>query len=485
MDRRNFMVKTGQVGLGGLLGLSLSSKVFAGLNSTSTGKKPNFVFILIDDLGYADAGCLGSDFYETPNIDRLRHESMLFTENYCSGPECAPSRASILTGKYPARLNINTVGWSKSDDGHLLIEPRAPRGLTTEHVSIAKALKTTGYQTACIGKWQLDEGKKCTAKDHSFDYVSEELSHVQSPDDPKHVNYYTQETLKFIEQNKDKPFYVYLSHDAAHHPYEGIPSVVNKYKSKIKPGLTHSNAVYAANLEHMDKGIGTLIKKIDEMGLSENTVIVFTSDNGGRTAKVNYEQCTSNAPLKLGKHTLYEGGIRVPLMVRWPGRVKADSSCNVPVHGVDFFKTFVDMAGTPREAYGVVDGVNIEKLFTGKGNIDSRSLYWYFPRYMDGNYWWSSTTLCMNTRPCAAVRDGDYKLIHFFESDNYDELYDVRRDISEKTNLISVMPEKRAKLRAELDNWYKQVNAKLPVPNPNYVNPNKKNANAKKKNITE
>jgi len=489
LHRREFLNKAGQVCLGSLLGYRLAAQASSGQDKVNPAvRKPNIVFILIDDWGYTDAGCLGSDFYETPHIDRLRRKGMLFTEHYCPSPVCAPSRASIVTGQYHTRLdNLNTVTFlgSAKADRFPLLEPQPPRELQrtlqTRHISIAKPLRTAGYQTAFIGKWHLDgiDRQGPGPEEHGFDYVvqektfhntSEEIAHYQKAENPdyKFIDYYTRETLKFIEKNKNRPFFVFLSHDAMHHDYFADPKRIARYQAKIKPGLTHSNAVYAANLEHLDEGIGRLVNGIDEMGLDENTLILLASDNGGRTGKVNYEICTSNAPLKHGKHTLYEGGIRVPLIVRWPAQVKPNSICDVPNHGIDFFPTFTELAGAPRDSYGIVDGTSIVPLLMGKGAIKTRPLFWYFPRNMDGPVWWSNKTIAMHVRPSAAVRYGDYKLIYWFESDDYTELYNVKKDISEKTNLAKQMPEKVKELRQLLEGYFKETSAMLPIPNPKY-----------------
>ncbi len=469
LDRRKFIFRASQAGLAGMIGVGLAEQSPA--SPTKRVNKPNIVFILVDDLGYSDASCLGSDLYETPYIDRFRREGMYFSHNYAASTVCAPTRASILTGKYPARLGINAVTWSRRNiESHRLLEPKSPRYLHTDHISIAKALNAAGYMTACIGKWQLDGNgcSDCSPRDHGFKYICEERTGSSPKDDPKNIKYYTRETINFIKQNKDKPFYIYLSHDAMHHDYEADDELVDRYRAKIRPGLTHDNPLYAANLEHLDNGIGELVDEIDRMGLRDNTLIMITSDNGGRTGKVHNVIATSNYPLKHGKHTLYEGGIRVPLFVRWPGKVKANSICEVPVHSIDFFPTFTGLAGSPGNSYDIVDGVNISGLFTGKNEIQNRSLFWYYPRYLDGPFWWGSKTICMNTRPCAAVRQGDYKLLHWFEDDSYAELYDVKKDPAEKTNLSEIMPDKVKQLRTQLYKWLKDMDAKLPVPNPDY-----------------
>ena len=446
---------------GGLLG---SCSAEAG--PAERGPRPNVLFILIDDLGWADAGCLGSDFYETPNIDRLRRQSVWFSDAYMASCVCAPSRASIMTGKYPARFDMNKVFMPHKERMTKLIAPRVEKNLPAEEMSIAEALRPAGYATAAIGKWHLG-GRGHSQRDQGFNTV---VKHPKEgkPGDYKNIEHYTDAAIAFMKQNRDRPFFVYLAHDAMHHDFVASEELIAKYRAKVRPGLTHSNPVYAANLEHLDRGVGRLLGALDDLGLSDKTVVVFTSDNGGRTGQVDYRQCTDNAPLKHGKHTLYEGGIRVPLMVRWPGVVKPNSTCATPVHSNDFLPTLADVAGAPGQARQRVDGVSLVPLLKGAGAFPQRSLFWYYPYYLHSPVRWRARTICMNGRPCAAVRDGDYKLVEWLEDERYAELYNVREDVGEKTNLADVMPEKAADLRRQLHAWFKHVNASLPTLRPKY-----------------
>lgn len=434
----------------------------------SANKKLNFVFILIDDMGWSDVSCPGSNFYETPNIDKLRQQSMSFTDAYTASHICAPSRASILTGKYPVRFDLNKV-YSKDEPvrNQEFIEPPLNPDLPVEAISIADALKSDGYATACVGKWHLGDtahGPQTQGFDFVYHYPPK-----KNPSDYKLINYLTDKSIEFLEQNKDRPFFLYLAHDAVHTPLEADPVLVEKYKKKIHPGQHQYSALYAAMLEHLDNSIGRLLESMDRLGLKDDTVVLFTSDNGGRSGNFNYEPCTINYPLRGSKHTLYEGGIRVPLFVRWPGVVKPGSTSNARVFSNDFLPTMIDIAGMPREAYDYTDGISFKPLLTGKGDgteFEKRPLIWYWPCYNEGELWGSFTAEI--SRPAVAVRFGDYKLIDSFGAPKEVELYNIREDIGELTNLASIMPEKVNQLRGIIEKWYKDLNVKLPQPNPDF-----------------
>ena len=421
--------------------------------------KPNFVFILMDDLGWMDVSCYGSKFYETPNIDRLASQGMRFTSAYAACPVCSPTRASILTGKYPARLHLTDwIPGHKQENPKLLV-PEFNQQLPLDEVTIAETLKSAGYVTASIGKWHL--GKEPFYPDkQGFDFV---FGGTNQGNQPSYFYPYgiknittgtkgeyltdrlTTEAEKFIEANKDKPFFLYLPQYAVHTPLKGKPEVVAKYEKKVKPGMDQNNAQYAAVVEGADNSVGRIMAKLDELKLSDRTVVIFFSDNGGLA------DVTSNAPLRAGKGTLYEGGIRVPLIVRWPGKVKAGSLCHTPMISTDFYPTLLEMAGMEGSAH---DGLSIMPLLRQKGSIERKTFYWHYPHYH-------------RTTPSGSIRDGDWKLIEFFEDDHV-ELYNLKDDLSETTDLAAKQPEKAQELRKKLADWRKSVNAAMPTPNPEY-----------------
>ena len=426
-------------------------------------RKPNIIFILIDDMGWRDTGVYGSTFYETPNIDKLAGQGMLFTNAYASCPVCSPTRASILTGKYPARLRI--TDWIP---GHRFpfarLKPAEMHNeLPLEETTLAGALKSLGYVSASIGKWHL--GKEPFYPDkHGFDiniggtYQGQQPSYFdpyQIPTLPDRrdgeylTDRLTDEALSFMEENRDRPFFLYLSHYAVHTPLQGKEKVVEKYKAKVRPEEEQNNPTYGAVVEAVDDSVGRIMTKLDELKLADDTVIIFTSDNGGLS------WVTSNAPLREGKGTLYEGGIREPLIVRWPGMVKPGSACDEVVTSTDFYSTILSMCG-PEVPADTPDGMNIMPLLTQTGTLDRRAIYWHYPHY----------------HPCGAspggmIRYGDWKLIEYFE-DGRLELYDLKYDLSETTDLAAEMPDKAEQLRAMLADWRKSVDAPMPSPNPDY-----------------
>jgi arylsulfatase A-like enzyme len=434
--------------------------------------KPNIVFFLIDDLGWKDLSCLGSGYYETPNIDRLAAQAMVFTSAYANGPNCAPSRACLMTGLYAPRHGIYTVGNSERGDARLrkLIPTRNKTVLDQPFVTIAEVLKTAGYATASMGKWHLGPDPTTQGFDVNIGgnrsgsprggYFSP-YRNAQLPDGPPGeylTDRLTDEALRFIEAHHNRPFFLYLTHYAVHTPLQAKSRLVRKYRRKAPAG-GHGNPTYAAMIESVDQSVGRVLDRLDALGIAENTVVVFFSDNGG------YGPATSMAPLRGSKGMLYEGGIRVPLIVRWPGKTAPGSRCDVPVIGVDLFPTIRDMAGaTPPEQ--PLDGESLVPLLTRTGSLQREALFWHFPAYleayrgMDGPF---------RTTPAGAVRKGDYKLIEFFE-DGRLELYDLRRDLGEKQNLVDRMPERARQLHEELKVWRRDVAAPVPAePNPAYL----------------
>jgi arylsulfatase A len=456
MNRREFLIGAG-----------------AALAGTAAQRLPtNVVFILADDLGWRDLGCYGSGFYETPNLDRLARESVRFTNAYAACPVCSPTRASILTGKYPARLHITDwiPGRAQFATARLLT-PRPPQfrhELALEETIIPQVLKPLGYASASIGKWHLG-GPGFYPDRHGFDlnvggtergspasyFGPWDLPNLKggSPQDYL-TDRLTDEAEKFLEANRKRPFFLYLPEFAVHIPKQGKAEVVAHFREKADAKNPQHDAVYASMIAGLDDSVGRILKRLDGLGIADRTAVIFMSDNGG----VEYqgkqpEKITSNAPLRAGKGHVYEGGIREPMMIRWPGVTRAGTVCDTPVSSIDFFPTILEMAGA--RAPGPVDGVSLAPLLRG-GRLRREAIYWHYPHYSDqGGY------------PAGAVRAGDYKLIEFFE-DGKLELYNLAKDVRESENLADREPKRAAQLHGMLQKWRRSVDAAMPMMNPKY-----------------
>ena len=434
--------------------------LFAALLVFSVQAKPNIVFYFIDDLGWTDVSFMGSKYYETPHVDQLSKEGMKFMSAYANAPNCAPSRACLMSGQYGPRHGIYTVG--NSDRGKAQFRKLIPTKNTTvladRFVTIAESLQSAGYVTATMGKWHL--GTDPTTQ--GFD-VNIAGKHWGSPSGggyhspynyPNLVNrekgeYLTdrlgEEACKFIEANKDKPFFLYLTHYAVHTPIQSKPGLKAKYQKKNPVG-GHKNAAYAGMIESMDNSIGAVQATLKRLKLEDNTVVIFFSDNGGHGG------VTSNAPLRGSKGMLYEGGIREPLVVKWPGVTKPGTECNEPVIGVDLYPTFLEMTGARRPKDYLLDGLSIAPLLRDStASLDREALFWHFPCYLQG---YTPRHGPFRTTPAAAIRMGDWKLIEFFE-DGVLELYNLNKDLSEQNNLAQKMPEKTKELHASMLKWRK------------------------------
>jgi arylsulfatase A len=448
-------------------------------------KRLNFVFILADDLGWSDVGCYGSDLHETPNIDRLARQGMRFTDVYAAAPVCSPTRASIMTGKYPARLHM-TIWYESSANpprNRRLIPPVTQGNLPHEQVTIAEALKEAGYFTAHIGKWHLGNaahypetqgfdvniGGTFWGAPTTFFYPyggpsrwggeHRYVPHLEFGSQGEYLtDRLTDEALRVLERTKNKPFFLNLCYHTVHTPIEGKPELVEHYKNKVKPGMHHQNYEYAAMVHSLDENVGRILDKIDELGVADRTVVIFFSDNGGYINRYEGKTVTSNHPLRSGKGSLYEGGVRAPLIVRWPGVTGAGSICRQPVSSIDFYPTILGITGLggDRKHNADMDGLSLVPLLKKPDARLSRdALYWHYPHYYP------------TTTPVSSIRRDDWKLIEYFENKHI-ELYNLREDIGEKNNLAERMPEKAAELRNRLDAWRKAVNAQLPIPNPKY-----------------
>jgi arylsulfatase A len=455
MDRRQFLQFLGS----------------AAVASAQIPRPLNFVFILIDDMGWTDLGCYGGKSYDTPNIDRLATQGMRFTNAYAACPVCSPTRASIMTGKYPARLHLTDwIPGRKQWPAAKLLVPEFRQELPLEEITLAEALKPAGYVSASIGKWHLG-GDGYSPTDQGFDrnvggtargspktyFGPFDLPGLQGgPAGEYLTDRLSTEAEKFIEENKDRPFFLYLPEFAVHLPLQGKKDLVAKYQAKLKSSETQNNPIYAAMVESVDQGIGRLLQKLDDLHIADRTVLILTSDNGGlRYEGIQTKPVTSNAPLRAGKGHLYEGGIREPLIVRWPGVVEPGSLCDDPMIGVDYFPTILEMARLGKRKHPV-DGVSIMPLLTRKGSLERDAIYWHYPHYSN-----------QGGPPSGAVRKGDYKLIEFYE-DGRLELFNLKDDIGERRNLARREPKKAAELHAMLTRWRESVKAVMPQVNPNY-----------------
>jgi arylsulfatase A-like enzyme len=474
--------------LGGLAAIALNPQHF--VQAASSKKKPlNFVFFLIDDFGWMDIGANNPHcFYETPNIDRLARSGMNFINGYAANPVCSPTRFSIMTGKYPSRFDA-TNWFSGKRSGRFNGAPLND-WMPLSEVTLGEALKEHGYKTAFIGKWHLGSEEKYWPENQGFDIniggwaVGSPRGGYFAPfENPRLGDYpkgshlpkvLTDESLKILDRYKEDPFLLYLAFYSVHTPLQGREDLIAKYKAKRqkilgaderefapeeqvwpvkqprKVRIRQCHAVYGAMVEAMDEQIGRVLDKLEELGIDDNTVVLFMSDNGGLSTSEGSP--TSNLPLRGGKGWVYEGGIREPFLIRWPGVTQAGSHCDVPVISTDFYPTILDMAGLPLKTDQHLDGVSLVPLLKGETKIDRDALYWHYPHYANqGGF------------PGGAIRMGDWKLIERFE-DGRVHLYDLGRDIGEREDLASKYPERVEQMRNKLHAWYKEVDAKFLQP---------------------
>lgn len=475
-----------------LLTALLSSFV---LLHSSFSAQPNIIFILADDLGQMDIGAFNpKTFYETPNIDGLAKRGMKFTQGYAACCVCSPTRGSIMTGKYPPRFGItNFIPGGRS--GKLLPAVNANH-LPLEEVTIAESLRDAGYSTFFAGKWHLGAGEFFPGAqgfpkeldngagkkgDAQFFYPVSDLPVPDHKDDSKTTERIVNEAVKFIDAHKDAPFYAYLPFLAVHVPIGAREELVEKYKKKAEsaPGdsfgdegknkvrLVQNNPVYAAMLEQLDTGIGRVVAALEKNGLTEKTIVVFMSDNGGLSTAEGSP--TSNLPLRGGKGWPYEGGVREPMIVVAPGVTKPGTTCDAPVISTDFYPTLLQLAGQPLKPEQHLDGVSFLPLLKGETMHRGKPLFWHYPHYAN-----------QGGSPNGVVRDGDWKLIEWYE-DGALELYNIQQDISEKNNVAAQQPDKVQELHTKLIAWRKEVGALMPTPNPNFVPGKAPPANPKKK----
>ena len=411
---------------------------------------PNIVFIFTDDLGIADLGSYGRKDHRTPNLDRLARDGTRFTSAYCAQPICSPSRAALMTGRAPARLHLTTFLPGRANArSQKLLHPEIRMALPLEEKTLPELLKPAGYKTACVGKWHLG-GRGFGPKEQGFDLYHPGRANTEPSTTEGSKGEYdlTRAAIEFIEANRQGPFFLFLSHHTPHIPFSGRPDLVEKNSAAFNP-------LYGALIETMDDSIGRVLKKIDELGLSENTIVVFTSDNGGlHVPELKHEVVTHNGPFRAGKGYLYEGGLRVPLIIRWPGKIPAGRTTDIPVNNTDWVPTFLALAGL--EVPGNLDGQNIAGILKGAESAGDRQFFWHFPHYTN-----------QGGKPGGALREGDWKLIERYE-DGQLELYNLAEDIGETSNLAGRDPQRAIRMQKALDQWRKQIGAQANRPNPNF-----------------
>jgi len=468
MNRRDFLKKCIAVGAGGFV---LSNRA---LELSISAKHLNIVFIFIDDMGWTGTSYMGSGYYETPRIDALSREGMVFTSAYTSAPNCSPTRACLLSGQYgPRHGKYTNSDPSRKPSLERLIPIENKNYLPPEIVTIAESLKPAGYATACVGKWHLGTKAEYLPPSQGFDYVVSRDDIPAEPDvDPKRIDAFTDRAIVFMESsvNKNRPFFLYMAHHTVHGPVEATEEKIAEYEGK-EPWDGHTDPNYAAMTEHTDDGVGRLLDKIDELGIRDNTVVVFYSDNGGPHG------LTSNYPLRGAKGMLYEGGIRVPMTIRWPGVVRPGTICDEPITSVDFYPTLLEMASAPNPAGHILDGLSIVPLLKGAKKLNRQAIFWHFPAYLQGTDATGARDTDFRTKPVGAIRKGNWKLLQYFEELEFGdgplpqlELYDLENDIDESNNLADAMPEKRDELLAALVAWRQSVNAPVPTEhNPAYT----------------
>lgn len=425
--------------------------------------RPNIILILADDLGWADLGCYGHPFHETPALDRLAREGMRFT-HFHAGPVCSPTRCNLQSGQDQARFGI-----TQHIPGHrrpyaLLQDPEVPRQLPLEVETFAERLAAAGYKTGYFGKWHLGQ-QGFGPQDQGWQTALEVKGHVQPAADkaarkegPRTADYLTDLALDFIHTHRDTPFLLQVSHIAVHIPLQSRRDLVAKYEIKAQTSTAKKSGVpvnpdYAALVEELDQAVGRLVARVDAAGLGENTLIFFVSDNGGLEHTQGGGVITSNSPLRGEKGTLYEGGIRVPALARWPGRVPPGALCTTPLVTMDIYPTLVELAGAAMPAGQPCDGVSLAAVLREPSAALARdTLYWHLPHYH-------------HSTPAGAIRRGGWKLLEFFETGAL-ELYHVDQDPGEMTNLAKAEPARARELQKALQAWRRQVGARMPVPNP-------------------
>lgn len=439
---------------------------------------PNFVFILVDDLGWSDLGVYGSDLHETPRIDEFAAGALRFTNAYAASPVCSPTRASILTGKHPAKLRMTV--WREAARRPLLrrklLPPVAVDSLPHEEVTVAEILQEAGYVTAHVGKWHLGTAEYYP-QTQGFDYNvggtlwgapqtfffpysgSRPFSglryvpHLGGGEDGEYLtDRLTTEAIRILRRERGKPFFLHLAFHTVHTPIEGKPAVAERYRARIRADARHRNPHLAAMVHSLDENVGRVLDALEDLEVADNTVVFLTSDNGGYVNKYDGLQVTDNSPLRSGKGSLYEGGIRVPAMIRWPGVTMPGAVLDTPVSSVDYYRTILSIAGLEgdRDHNRNVDGIDLTPLLRDNEHVPDRAaLFFHYPHYY------------ATTSPVSAVRAGDWKLLRYYE-DSRLELYDLGEDIGERRNRSTERPRIAAAMLERLEAWLGRVDAQHP-----------------------
>ena len=441
--------------------------------NVSAQSRPNIVLIFIDDMGWTDAGFMGSDLYQTPRLDALASQGMVFSSAYAAAANCAPSRACLLSGQYTPRHGVFAV-WStnRGPENQMRLRPFP----NTEHlapgvVTLGEVMRDAGYVTGMFGKWHLGNEAGLRAEDQGFmvaDQMDPPRGRVfRESGDPKWMDRITTGACEFMEANRDRPFFAYISHHATHNPVQAYPETMQRLR-ETPQGRQHRNREFAAMNADMDTMVGRVLDKLDELGIADNTLVVFTSDNGGLPI-------SSQAPLRGFKGMYYEGGVRVPMIARWPGVIEPGSRCEVPVINVDFMPTFLAAAGADVPEDKVADGVDLMPLFAGDEAYAERPIFWHFPGYLNRADPGAHDNR-FRSPPVTVVRRGDWKLHLFHEEYLLDggvdailtngmvELYNLAQDVSEQNNVANQFPEIRDELLAEVLAWIQATPAPLPTP---------------------
>ncbi|MEM7231553.1 MAG: sulfatase [Planctomycetota bacterium] len=448
--------------------------VFA-LTASVEAAKPNIVFIFIDDLGWKDLGCYGNEFIDTPRIDQLAEDGMRFTDFYAAGAVCSPTRCAVQSGQNQARIGITAHIPGHWRPFERVITPQTTMALPLDTITVAESLKEAGYQTGYIGKWHLGRGDKFGPAKQGYDFAAEiNGPHLpgryrvsgRSDLKPKRGQFRTDFEAdlceKFIRENRDRPFFLMLSQYAVHIPLAGKSSLVEKYRARAKERKVDlPNPIYAAMIEEVDAQVGRIVDAVKAQGLTKNTMIVFTSDNGGLYRRYDYREKADDtvadlSPLKNEKGSLYDGGIRVPLIVKYPAKVTAGSTCAEPTISYDFYPTFVAAAGGSLPQSQTIDGLSLLPLLDDpNARLKRNAIHWHYPHYH-------------HDRPASAIRERDWKLIEYLDGTGDVELYHIAKDLSERKNLLKERRGKVKDLKDKLRAWRTEVLARMPIHNPSY-----------------
>jgi arylsulfatase A len=442
---------------------------------TQGAEKPNIIFVFIDDLGWKDIGCYGNEFVDTPHIDKLAHQGVRFTDAYAAGAVCSPTRCAVQSGQNQARIGITAHIPGHWRPFERVITPLTTMALPLDTYTVAEALKERGYTTGYIGKWHLSSGSRFQPNDQGYNFTAvingphlpgKYRVHGRKDLQPKPNQYRTDFeadlSINFIKENKDRPFFLMLSPFAVHIPLGAMSDKAEKYRQKANAtGRSLPHPVYAAMVEHCDDMVGRIVDAVEAEGLTQKTMIVFTSDNGGLQKRYDYREnaddiVSSLAPLKGEKGSLHEGGVRVPLIIKYPPLTQAGAVCSEPAISYDFYPTFVDFAGGSLPEFQTIDGLSLKSLIKQpQAKLNREALYWHYPHYH-------------HDRPASSIRERDWKLIEYLDGTQDVELYHIAVDIGETKNLAQEKLGRAKDLKKKLNRWRNTVSARMPIPNPSY-----------------